>query len=267
MYEFECPEPVTLTLKIAAGEADIVAEDIQRAVVEVTGADGSDASQHAADLTRVDLRGDTLVIDAPEAGGWGFRRNPRLRISVRLPRGGDLVIKTASADVRARGSFADAKLTSASGDVSIEHIAGDATVGTASGKIHLGSVDGGLHVKSASGALSVDRVGTDANVHSASGDLSIGYVGGSVNATTASGDVRLGAVNAGEINVKSASGDVTVGVTPGTGVWLDLITVSGDTRSDLEMSPGEPAAATVSLQVRTASGDIHVHRSATARVS
>ena len=48
----------------------------------------------------------------------------------------------------------------------------------------------------------------------------------------------------------------------GTGVWMDLDTSAGKTVSDLtahgQTAPAEPAS--LELRVRTASGDIHVHR-------
>jgi DUF4097 and DUF4098 domain-containing protein YvlB len=268
MYEFDCPNPVALSVHLGGGDAEIIAEDTDRAVVEVTGADGSDAARQAAARTRVELVDGVLVVDAPESGGWGFRRTPRVNVNVRLPRGGDLFVKLASANVRALGSYADAKLNSASGDISVEHIAGDAAAGTASGLVNLNRVDGGLRLNSASGTLAVDDVGGDLGAHSASGDIQIGTVGGSVDITTASGDVRLGTVVTGDVKVKSASGDVSVGIASGTGVWLDLITMSGDTRSDLEISQnGEPSTATLTLQVRTASGDIHIHRSPSAAMA
>jgi DUF4097 and DUF4098 domain-containing protein YvlB len=268
MYEFDCPTPVTLSLRLGSGEAEIVAEDTQRATVDVTGVDGSEASRQAAARTRVELRDGTLLVDAPESGGWGFRRSPKIRVSVRLPSGGDLLLKVASADVRALGSYADSKINSASGDVSVEHITGDASAGTASGLVHLGRVDGELRLNAASGALSVADVTGDVSAHSTSGDIEIGNAGGSINATTASGNVVVGSVGAGDVKVKSASGDVSIGIAPGTGVWLDLITSSGDTRSDLEVSQdGNPSSATLNLQVRTASGDIHVHRSASAAMA
>jgi DUF4097 and DUF4098 domain-containing protein YvlB len=263
MYEFDTPDPISLTLRIASGDAEIVAADTDRTTVEVTSADGSDASDQAAASTRVELRDGDLLVDGPEMGGWGFRRSARLRVRVRLPRGGDLAVKVASADVRALGSYADAKLNSASGDLSVEHITGSAAVGTASGQIRIGRVDGDLRMNGASGGGVVDHVGRDASMHSASGDLEIGYAGRSVNAVTASGDIVIGTANTGTVVAKSASGDVTIGVAPGTRLWLDLSSASGDTHSNLAVSDGggNPDAATLTLQVRTAGGDIDVRRS------
>jgi len=57
-----------------------------------------------------------------------------------------------------------------------------------------------------------------------------------------------------------------VGVAPGTGVWLDLDTASGKSTSDLTNHGDVPPAdkpATLELRIRTASGDIHVHRAHT----
>jgi hypothetical protein len=61
----------------------------------------------------------------------------------------------------------------------------------------------------------------------------------------------------------TASGDVSVGVAAGTGVWLDLNTASGSTTSDLAMGGGPSEGvreAALEVRIRTASGDIDVHR-------
>jgi hypothetical protein len=266
MYEFDCPTPIALSLRIAGGEADIIAEDRPTAVVEVDPADGSDASRDAAGRTRVEMQDGTLVIDAPEWTGWQFRRGPRVRVTVRLPHDGDLQVKVAAADVRAAGRYASATLNSGSGDLSVQHVSGAASVNTASGDARVERVDGELRVNTASGDLSVGQVGGEFRAHSASGDIEVGRATGSVRVTTASGDVLAGTVSTGTVQINAVSGDVSVGVAPGIGVWLDLSSVSGDTRSDLAMPDGDadPAAATLTLQVRTVSGDIDVHRSAMA---
>jgi hypothetical protein len=262
MYEFDCTRPVTLSLRIAGGTADIVAEERQTATVEVSPFDGSEAARDAAERTRVELRDGTLLVEAPEWTGWLFRRGPRVRVSVRLPADGDLVVKVASADVRATGRYRSASLTSASGDVYVDHVTGDASAKTASGDVRFGRADGGLRLNGASGDLAVGLVGGDVGAHSASGDISIDRVEGSLSVTTASGDVRVGATVAGAVKINTASGDVAVGVVPGTGVWLDLNTLSGDTRTDLAMpgTGGDQSTAALNLQVRTASGDIDVYR-------
>jgi hypothetical protein len=55
---------------------------------------------------------------------------------------------------------------------------------------------------------------------------------------------------------------VNVGVAQGTSVWLDVITASGRTHSDLDMSGGPAGGGQpdLALTLRTASGDIDIHR-------
>jgi DUF4097 and DUF4098 domain-containing protein YvlB len=263
MYQFDCPQPVALSVRLASGSAEIIAEDRSDATVDVQPFDGSDASRKAADNTRVELRDGMLVVEAPDWTGMLFRRGPRLRVTVHLPQDGDLALMVASADVRATGRFGSANLTTASGDVSVDHLTGDVSLKSASGDMQISRVDGGLRINGASGDFVLGQVGGDLSAKLASGDLSVDRIGGPAKATTASGDVTVGTAVAGLVQINTASGDVSVGVTPGTAVWLDLSSLSGDTNTDLAMpdSGGTESAATLTVKVRTASGDIDVHRS------
>ncbi|MDT4987752.1 MAG: hypothetical protein QOI74_1846 [Micromonosporaceae bacterium] len=263
MYEFECLRPITVSLRVGGGSAEIVAEERATATVEVTPFDGSESARNAAARTRVELTGDTLLVEAPEWTGLLFRRGQRVRVTIRVPADGDLNVTVASANVRAAGRYRNAKITSSSGNMSVDHIGGDASVTTASGGVRVDRVDGNLRVNSASGKLSVGAVGGQVSARTASGDVTIDRVGGSLDGMTASGDIRVGAAVTGMMRVRSASGDVSVGVVGGTGVWLDLNSASGATRTDLAMPAGGEqlrSTATLTVQVRTASGDIDVYR-------
>jgi DUF4097 and DUF4098 domain-containing protein YvlB len=134
-------------------------------------------------------------------------------------------------------------------------------VNSASGDVRAGRVDGGLSVNTASGDVKAQHVGGSAEVKGASADVEIDDLGGDLRSNTASGDVRVGAARQGTLRVNSASGDVSVGVVPGVGVWMDLNTLSGRTSSDLNMSGDSPPAShDLTVQVRTLSGDIKIHR-------
>jgi DUF4097 and DUF4098 domain-containing protein YvlB len=138
-------------------------------------------------------------------------------------------------------------------------------VNTASGDLHAIRVDGKLNVHTASGDISTRQVGGDVTANTASGDVAIDSAAAGVRVNSASGDVRLGVVRRGTVRVDSASGDVSIGVAAGTGVWLDVTTMSGSTRSDLEMTGNaQPAGHELSLQIRTMSGDIELRRVASA---
>jgi hypothetical protein len=62
--------------------------------------------------------------------------------------------------------------------------------------------------------------------------------------------------------VNSASGDVAIGVRRGSRAHLDCTTVSGDARSELELSGDEPdgEGPFVEIRARTVSGDIRITR-------
>jgi DUF4097 and DUF4098 domain-containing protein YvlB len=265
MQNFDRTTPVTVALRVQRGKVDLLAEDGATVQVEVVALESSEAAQEAARTTRVALEGDTLYIQTPHTAGWGWRRTPKLGVTVRVPAGSSIAAKTASADLRATGRFAVAEIDLASGDAWLDEVAGDAQVKSASGDVTVGRIGGGLRAHSASGDLRIGDVIGDVNAGAASGDITIRSVGGSLKAGTASGDVKVGVVRRGQTSLKSASGDVEVGVAAGTGVWLDVNTASGSTRNDLSMgAEGAPAggqeAATLQLYVRTASGDVHIRR-------
>jgi hypothetical protein len=262
MPEFDCPNPVNLSVRVGGGTVEIVAEERSTASVEVSPFNDSDESREAAANTRVEMTRDELIVDGPEAAGWIFRRGVRIRVAVRVPLDSRLALKVASADARCQGRFGSATIKSGSGDVTVDEVTGDLSAENASGDLAIRRAGGQVNVSSASGDVQVGYAGGDASVTSASGDVAIDEAENSVAAKTASGDIRVGVVRRGEAKLNSASGDVSVGVPAGTGVWLDLTTMSGSTTSDLTMSDAAPAegGAQLTLQVRTMSGDIEVRR-------
>jgi len=262
-YEFDRSTPVSVALKLHRGTADITATDTPGIQVSVTPMDGSDSSRDAAGNYRVALDGDSLIVQPPDGFGWPLRRSPKIHIVVRVPAASNLTAELASADLRAKGDYGVVRAELASGDVYVERTAGNAELKTSSGDAQVDRIGGSLRIGTASGDIRVGDVAGDVSASSASGDLALRSLGGSVQAKTASGDIEVGRVYQGQATFTSASGDVTVGVAAGTGVWLDLNTASGSTRSDLTMQDSAPQAgqqATLELRVRTASGDVHVRR-------
>ena len=134
---------------------------------------------------------------------------------------------------------------------------------TASGDVRLDEVSGELSVQTASGDVEIDRAGGSVSVQAVSGDVHVREAAGAVSVTNVSGDVSLEAVTAGRVSVQSVSGDVEVGVRRGSRLHVDAATLSGDTRSELELGD-EPASdddgPLVELRVKTVSGDVSVVR-------
>lgn len=272
MHTFSTPSPVRLLLTLPAGTAQIAAHDGTETTVELTPDDSGRHRDHgaAAELiarTRVVHDGDDVIVAVPD-GELFLRRSPALRAVITVPTGSRLELRTASADVRASGTFGDVHVRTASGDLWLDDVTGDVTVKSASGDVTCRSVSGVLSVDTASGDVAARRVGGELAVNLASGDLSVGDLGGSGRCKSASGDISIATVQAGKISATTASGDVTVGVAEGVAVWLDVSSLSGDVTSELPVGDDVPDAAegTVELHARTLSGDVTVRRSVVAPV-
>jgi hypothetical protein len=243
---FSTPGPVTLEVRVPAGDVDVETGETAETTVEleVHGRDGDEAERN----TRIEMRrrgdGYEVVVDA-ERGGLFRGRRGDYNVRITAPNDASLRTQVASADVRGRGRYAEVDVKAASGDVEVEQVTGDASINTASGDIE------------------VERVGS-AKVNSASGDVRIDEASGDIAVNTASGDVDLRSVASGEVKVNSASGDVEVGIAKGSRLWVDAQSLSGETSSELDLESGSPIEGDegplVELKARTMSGDISVKR-------
>ena len=132
----------------------------------------------------------------------------------------------------------------------------------AAGGVTVERVGGRLNVHLASGDVVATSVADGANVRTASGDISLGSLAGESSISSLSGDIEIGSVHAGYVSVYVVSGDVGVGIAPGVATALDVSTLSGSTRSDLEVSqtPVAPDAPQLGLKVNTVSGDVRIRR-------
>lgn len=260
-YRFSTPGPVQLRLRNPAGDVQIIAGDTTDTTVEVI--PRSRSAEEAAERTRVELSADgsRLDVEAPDRRS-GFGSAAKLGMIVRLPAGSRVDAGTASADLVCRGELGGLDASTASGGVAVDEVDGNVGVRTASGDIVLGAVSGNVDGKTASGDVRVGSTGGHCHAMTASGDVSLGACSGEVSVRTASGDIAVQQAERGTVSITTMSGDVRVGVRRGVTAWLDLSTLSGRTRSDLDHQDGPPAddAAALSINVRTMSGDITLSR-------
>jgi DUF4097 and DUF4098 domain-containing protein YvlB len=264
VYDFPTTGPITADIRVSAGYLEVSAEEGRSTVsVSVEPMNDTDLSREAASRTTVELRDGKLSIKAPESPtGWLRRRGADVRITAVLPAHSSIELRTASADARCVGVYREAAVNTASGDVVVENVTGNVGANTASGSVRFSRVDGDFTVNSASGDVTADVVGGTAVVRSASGEVELSSVGAGLKLNTASGDVRIGVLRRGAAKVNSASGDILVGVAPGAGVWMDLNSMSGRARSDLDTSsaPVNGADPDVTLRLRSMSGNVVVTR-------
>jgi hypothetical protein len=269
MKEFPAAGPIQASVRIAAGDVRVIAEQRDTVAVEVTPGTRGDAAEQAAANTLVEMNGNTLLVEVPQARGFIIRRTPPVNISIRVPLDSTLTGRSASADFMCDGRFGSCDLTSASGDVRIEYVAGDFARRAASGDVQFGRIDGSARIITASGDIRGDSIGGDLNSKTASGDINIEAIAGTAGIATASGDVTLGNLAVGDTRIHTASGDVVVGVAEGTALWMDLSSSSGDTRSELPVGAVSEAVDGPALKVyvRTASGDIKIRRARTGKAA
>jgi hypothetical protein len=211
---------------------------------------------------------------------FGILRRGEVLARVRCPHGTSVDAEGGSTEIEARGRFGSVTVSTRSGDVDLAEIERDASVHSVSGDVRVGIVAGKTRVETASGDVAVRGVGTRGEINSASGDVLVDHAPGpitvnsasgdvvvrradsSVAVNTASGDQRIDGLAEGEVSLRSASGDIRVSVRPGTKLWLDAHSRTGETTSDMEVGSEPPGDRAPSLELRATSlsGDIHIER-------
>jgi DUF4097 and DUF4098 domain-containing protein YvlB len=236
---FDTPGQWTLSVSVPQGDLAVSTHQDARTHVEIRNArDPQDV------VVRCDERARQVSISQNRWGKFGWRRSG-LTVDVVVPEGTDIQVKGESLDVDCRGRLGDLVVNTASGDLSADAVGGE------------------LRVHSASGDVSADHVAGPVLLRSASGDIQIGQADHDVTLQSASGDVVVDCLRAGRASVQVVSGDVDLGVAAGLQLRLELSTLSGETRPELDLNgdgSGPPPAVALDVRVRTVSGDITVRR-------
>jgi DUF4097 and DUF4098 domain-containing protein YvlB len=255
---FATPDGLQLEVRISSGSIEVETADTTETTLEVV--NERDPDDFRIELTELSGGGHRLVVEEHRRKAFSFGFSKEVQVRVHCPHGTTVQADSASADLEVHGRAGALTFRSGSGDLAFDESDGDVTTKTGSGDVQGRHARGSLVANSGSGDIQVGRVEGDLVARSASGDIQVGASGPSVQITTASGDVQVDGLSRGEATLRSVSGDVQVGVVPGTKVWLDLSSVSGDTVSDLAMGDGPGAGETAALELRasTVSGDIRV---------
>jgi DUF4097 and DUF4098 domain-containing protein YvlB len=254
MATHHTPDGLQLRLRIPAGRCEVTTADTAETVIEAQPMNGSNASREAAESIVETLRehsegGHELTVEVPKRKLLGFG-NAQVLVRVRGPHGLDLDAATASADVVVTGRPRCADVRTASGDVSIE------------------AADGATQVKTASGDVDLGQMRDATDVKTMSGDVIVRESGSATDVNTMSGDVRIRRAASGAIQMRSMSGDIEVAVAPGSTLFVDANSASGDVRSEIPVSGSAPSGpADVDLRATSMSGDIVVTRAPAAQAA
>ncbi|TDW17822.1 DUF4097 family beta strand repeat-containing protein [Kribbella kalugense] len=214
-----------------------------------------------------------LVIESPQ----NVRRGPEIQVRIATSAVLDARVKTGSGDIVADVPLGSARLATGSGDVRLTRVEHELGVNTGSGDVKVESVAGAVRASTGSGSIDIEEAGDALGLSTGSGDVTVGDVAGPTSvkvgsgditierirdhsvATSGSGDVKVEIADAPSVQAETARGDVQIGVPDGLPTFLDLKTVTGQIRCDLEPSekPAEGERA-LTLRARTVSGDITV---------
>jgi Putative adhesin len=260
-WEFASTEPVSLRVRTTAGSVTVAAEATELITVDVRPSRSGRHAEELADEVRVEFTGDRLQVTEP-SNLIGRLRDAGLDVFITVPEGSRCEVETASAEISCLGEFASLNVKTASGALKAATVDGDAQITSISGRVTVAKA-GTMTVKTASGSIELGEVTGALQASSVSGRVLVGSAGGPVTAQTSSGRISLDRLSQDTVQINSVSGDVTVQVIPDTDVYLDLASLSGRVRSELDPASdpaGGAAQATLQLHCRTVSGSIRVTR-------
>jgi DUF4097 and DUF4098 domain-containing protein YvlB len=170
-------------------------------------------------------------------------------VTVRCPRGTDIVAGTSSGSIHLEGPLGNVRATASSGRITVEH-ATAADLRSSSGSLEVDACDGTVRAATTSGRVRVGRAGAvEARVVSGNVDVTgdrvmVRGVSASVEAESTGGDIEIATV----------SGRITVCVPRGA---RPAVRVRGKRRPDIEVDEGDD----LRVDVRTVSGRVTVRSS------
>jgi len=257
-WEFPGSDPIDIIVDIPAGSIAVSAEPTEVTTVSVQPSGHGRRGDDLASEVQVSFARGRLEIIQPKSASF-LRGHAGLDLTIKAPAGSRCTARTASADVGCVGDLAELNAKTASGDVTAASVSGRLAVTTASGDVWLENAGAAVDVHTASGDIRLRQAAGDISAHSASGDVSIGTAAASVLANTASGDVEIGSVTAGRTSVKTVSGDTAIGVAAGASTYLDLSSLTGRIKNQLEETDGGDEVG-LRVTCRSVSGDIQIAR-------
>jgi DUF4097 and DUF4098 domain-containing protein YvlB len=270
---------VTVDIPVRS-DITVVASDRVDTVVEITPRSASRGlDQRAFEHVTADLTDGRLTVRMLQwrLSSW-FTDGGAVDVSVQVPIGCAVQLRSGLGDLRCEGEFAAADLKTGmgtirvdhcgaiqartgTGDLVVERITGRAQLVSSSGTVRVGEVDGDAVIKNGNGESVIGEVTGDLQINAANGAIVIGRAGAAVTARSANGSIRVDEVSRGQVDLHAAYGSVVVGVREDTAAWLDLTTKYGHVYNELTAAPDPgTAASTAKVRVQNAYADITIRR-------
>ncbi|MET8746924.1 MULTISPECIES: DUF4097 family beta strand repeat-containing protein [unclassified Streptomyces] len=217
MQNFDTATPISAVLDIPAGRVQFIAADRADTTVEVLPANASKSRDvKAAEQAEVAYADGVLRIGAPAAKNQYFGPSGSIEVTVQLPAGSRVEVKSSCAEFRGVGRFGDVAFEGAQGAIKVDEAAG-------------------------------------VRVTTSGGDVSIGRLGGPAEISTGRGDIRIAEAVRGAVVLRTQMGDVSVGAAAGVSASLDAGTGYGRIHNALKNTDGD---ADLNIHATTDHGNI-----------
>ncbi|MGY4643685.1 DUF4097 family beta strand repeat-containing protein [Cellulomonas sp. URHB0016] len=276
MPAFATPEPITVTVDLAASSVNLVASDRADTVVTVAPNDpGKSGDVKAADEVRVEFHDGTLTVGT--TARWRYLTKSSVQVTIELP-AGSAVRGSALGPLFAQGRLGACQFTSRAGDIRVDE-ASRLDVRATAGSVVVGRVTGTADIVVSAGGVRVRELGGDATVkctngyteigetagtlrvHGAHGAITIHRSSGDTTARSAHADIRVEQAVSGKVQLENAYGGIEVGVPEGTAAWVDASSQHGTVRNLLTGATGpEENDRTVEVRASTSYSDVVVRR-------
>ncbi len=298
MPVFSTPQPIVVTIDVAAGDVRLIAGERADTKVAVRPSHRSRAADvKAAELTRVEYADGKLLIKGPKQR-FRFLRSDSIEVTIELPAGSSVNGSISMGELRAEGRIGECRFHTAMGDfsldqtgtlninsdygnvtvnqvagqavistdyghVTVDHVMGQANISTGSGHLRVREIDGPATITNSNGNTTIGEVTGELQLNIGNGNISVDRTRSSVTARLAYGNVRLGEVVRGSILLETAYGKLEVGIRAGTAAWLDVSTDYGSVRNSLHTHAGpQQSDETVEVRAHTNYGQITIRHSA-----
>jgi DUF4097 and DUF4098 domain-containing protein YvlB len=282
MKTFETPQPIAVVVDVSVrADIRIVAGNRTDTVVNVQPRTATRALDvKVAEQATVDYAEGRLQVRLhPLRRYTWFSDGGAVDITIEVPIGCSLELKSGMGDLQCEGEFGPAELRTdmghvridhctdlrvhtGMGDVTVERVAGAAEIKTGSGKVRIREIDGMASIKNGNGGTHIVDAAGELKVSAANGDVILDRAGASTTIKASNGDITVGEVARGTVTLQSAAGSLAIGVREGSAAWLDLSTKYGRVRNGLDATSGPAETdAKVEIRARSAYGDITVRRS------
>lgn len=282
---FDTPGKVELTVDNKLGEVRLIthAAPVTEIDVRVHGPRDDEVAQMVWVEHQNSDGAHRVRVEVPDLADSSWRRLVNVAITVRLPEGATVEVRTVAGSITAEGSLGPARTETTSGDISVCPVDGDLEARSTSGDVRVASVTGAAEVvtvsgdvrcgpvgktgrvKSGSGGVEVGSVRENLTVETVSGDVTVGRLHDGCDLKTVSGDQQVRQLDAGLAQFKTVSGDLTVSIARRTAVMVDAQSLSGSLSSEIDLSSDEPGVGWepgphAEVRARSVSGDVRIQR-------